>query len=87
MALYLTRTFQKNFERIPNKIRPQVKKSLEKLSNNPHCGKKLKGALDGEWSLRIGDYRIIYFCDEQENIWLETIRHRKDFYKKPGELA
>ncbi|MBN2246248.1 MAG: type II toxin-antitoxin system RelE/ParE family toxin, partial [Candidatus Aminicenantes bacterium] len=42
----------------------------------------LKGALDGEWSLRISDYRIIYFCDEQENIWLETIRHRKDFYKK-----
>lgn len=82
MALYLTRTFQKNFERIPQDFRPQIKRSLKKLSKNPHIGKKLKGALEGEWSIRIGDYRIIYSIDDQENIWLETIRHRKDVYKK-----
>lgn len=82
MALYLTLTFQKNFEKIPNKIQPQVKKSLGKLSKNPHSGKKLKGALEGEWSIRIGNYRIIYFIDDEENIWLETIRHRKDAYNK-----
>ena len=82
MALYLTRTFQKNFERIPKDFRTQIKKSIKKLSRNPHCGKKLKGVLEGEWSFRIGDYRIIYFIDDQENIWMETIRHRKDFYKK-----
>ena len=82
MAIYLTRTFQKNFERIPKDFRQQIKKSLKKLSRNPLCGKKLKGVLEGEWSFRVGDYRIIYFIDEQENIWMETIRHRKDVYKK-----
>jgi mRNA interferase RelE/StbE len=82
MAVFLTRTFQKNFEKLPNNIRPRIKETLKKLHTNPYSAKKLKGNLEGEWSLRTGNYRIIYFIDDSGNIWLETIRHRKDVYKK-----
>ncbi len=82
MALYLTRTFQKRFERLPEEIQSRVKESLKQIAKDPHSGKKLKGALKGEWSFRIGSYRIIYFIDNSKNIWLETIRHRRNIYKK-----
>ena len=82
MALYLTRTFQKIFEGLPEGMQTRVKESLKQIHKDPYSGKKLKGALNGEWSFRIGNYRIIYFIDDSKNIWLETIRHRKNAYEK-----
>jgi len=40
------------------------------------------GKLEGEYSFRIGKYRIIYFVNEKRNIWIDTVRHRKDVYRK-----
>lgn len=82
MALFLTRTFQKNFEKLPKGIQNQVEKALREIYSNPSVGKKLLGDLEGEYSHRIGKYRIIYFIDRENNIWIETVRHRKDVYKK-----
>lgn len=45
-------------------------------------GKKLLGKLEGEFSYIIGKYRIIYFIDKEKNIWIETVRQRKDVYRK-----
>jgi mRNA-degrading endonuclease RelE of RelBE toxin-antitoxin system len=33
-------------------------------AGRPHCGKALKGELQGLWSLRIGRHRIIYRPDD-----------------------
>jgi mRNA interferase RelE/StbE len=45
-------------------------------------GKPLRGELSGNWSLRIGDYRIIYRIDEDEKILtLLRVGHRKTVYK------
>lgn len=82
MELFLTKTFQKNFEKLPKGIQSQVEKALREIYLNPSTGKKLLGELEGEYSLRIGRYRIIYFIDRENNIWIETVRHRKDVYKK-----
>ena len=82
MALFLTRTFQRNFLRLPQKSQPKVEAALRKICSNPLIGKKLLGDLEGEFSLRVGIYRIIYFIDEDDNIWAETVRHRKEVYKK-----
>jgi mRNA-degrading endonuclease RelE of RelBE toxin-antitoxin system len=35
-------------------------KQLEKLNANPFAGKKLSGNLANKYSLRFGDYRLIY---------------------------
>jgi len=84
MALLLTRTFQKNFLRLPKNIQPKVEAALKKIYSNPLAGKKLLGDLEGEFSFRIGAYRIIYFIDQEKNIMVETVRHRKEVYKRLG---
>ena len=79
--LFLTRTFQKNFERLPEDVRARVKDALLKIRKNPSRGKRLQGQLKGEFSLRVGAYRIIYTLDDAGNIWIETVRARKDAYR------
>ncbi|HDZ26968.1 hypothetical protein LCGC14_0649430 [marine sediment metagenome] len=82
MVLFLTKTFQKNFQKLPKNIQTKVENSLRKIHLNPYTGKKLLGELEGEFSFRLGKYRIIYFIYREKNIWIETVRHRKDVYKK-----
>jgi len=56
--------------------------AIGNLEVNPHFGKPLRGELSGEWSLRIGDYRIIYVIDEHEKtVTLYNVRHRKVAYQ------
>ena len=79
--LFLTRRFQKSFERLDVKNQERIKNALLKIKDNPGTGKRLTGDLDGEFSYRVGDYRIIYTV-EGENIWVETVSHRRDVYKR-----
>jgi len=82
MGLFLTKTFQKNFKKLPLKTQNQIEIALQRIFLNPISGKKLLGELEGEYSYRIGKYRVIYFIDMDDNIWVESVRHRKDVYKK-----
>jgi mRNA-degrading endonuclease RelE of RelBE toxin-antitoxin system len=82
MALFLTQTFQKNFLRLPRDVQPKVEAALRKVYSDPCIGKKLLGDLEGEFSLCVGAYRIIYFMDKQNDIWVETVRHRKEVYRR-----
>ena len=76
----LTRRFLKSFERLDRKVQGRVKEAVGKLRENPKLGKQLKGELTGEWSLRIGDYRVLYTI-EKDIVWVETVRHRKEVYR------
>jgi len=80
--LYLTNTFQKKFQKMPKDIQVRIEESLREISRYPYEAKKLMGELEVEYSYRIGRYRIIYFVDEKQNIWIETVSHRKDVYWK-----
>ena len=82
MGLFLTKTFQKNFQKLPENAQKRVKKTLRSIYFDPYSGKKLMGDLTGEYSYRIGKYRIVYFIDEKKNIWIETVQHRKDVYRR-----
>ena len=56
--------------------------SIRNLEVNPHLGKPLRGDLSGKWSLRIGDYRIIYIIDEHEKtVILYSAKHIKVAYE------
>ncbi len=79
--LFLTNTFIRNYEKLPRNIQNRTKENLQVLRNNPFAGKKLTGDLKGEYSYRIGDYRIIYTMEKDE-IFVEAIGHRKDIYSK-----
>lgn len=81
MRLFLTRRFQKNFEKLTKKTQQEAKEALKKIYIQPYSGKKLTGPLTGDYSFRIGQYRILYTV-EKDNIWIETVRHRKEVYRK-----
>ena len=68
----------------------RIKKAIEaKLSLRPEVfGKPLRKSIKGYWSLRIGDFRVIYkIASPKVKIFL--IRHRSEVYefKNSGRLG
>jgi mRNA interferase RelE/StbE len=64
---------RKPFERILSKI--------ESLSANSKEGKPLVGNHKGEFSLRVGNYRIVYEFDPGKHIvYVLAVKHRKKVY-------
>lgn len=80
MELYLTRRFTQRFEKLPAAAQSRVREALEKIAQEPLQGQRLSGALEGEFSRRVGAYRIIYAI-EANRIFAETVGHRKAVYR------
>lgn len=59
---------------------PKILSKIESLSREPAAGKPLVGPLKGIWSLRVGEYLILYEFDEKKVVVL-TVNHRKDAYR------
>ena len=58
------------------------KKFINCLSGNPYYGKPLKGNKKGCYSLRVGEYRIIYeVYPSKKIVYIIRIGHRKDIYR------
>lgn len=56
--------------------------AIESLKTNPFQGKYLKGKLAGDYSLRLGDYRIIYTVYKKTlTIYIIDLGHRKEIYR------
>jgi mRNA interferase RelE/StbE len=63
-------------ERITNKIN-WLAENFESINPQP-----LTADLVGLFKLRVGDYRVIYEFDRQEQlIFIDRIRHRREVYK------
>ena len=55
---------------------------IESLGASPRTGKPLVGNHKGEFSLRVGSYRIVYQLDTVRHIlYVLTIKHRKNVYR------
>jgi len=55
---------------------------IESLSQNIHQGKQLKGQFRGDFSVRVGDYRIIYTVQKERLIVLVIdVGHSKSIYR------
>ena len=55
---------------------------IETLRTNPFQGKKLKGKLKEDYSLRVGDYRIIYTIHKEKLVvYIIDLGHRKEIYR------
>jgi len=51
------------------------------LENLQHVGRGLHSPLDGKWSARRGQYRVIYSIDDAENsVVVLQVSHRGDAY-------
>jgi len=62
----LTRSFSKEFDKLPRTVKERIREALEKAAENPYLGTKLRGKLEGLWRWRLGKYRMIYMIDERE---------------------
>jgi mRNA interferase RelE/StbE len=67
--------------RSDRKLFARIMKKVEFLESHPEEGKPLAGNHRGEFSLRVGNYRIVYQPDYAKHIiYVLTIKHRKHAY-------
>jgi mRNA interferase RelE/StbE len=75
----------RDLRRIPEKVYPAIAESFLLLEDNPlRVGKPLRGEREGTWSLRRGEFRILYQLDEpRQRVRVMAVGHRSDVYR-PG---
>ncbi|HKA02996.1 MAG TPA: type II toxin-antitoxin system RelE/ParE family toxin [Acidimicrobiales bacterium] len=72
-------------DRIPEKVATAVVELVYgRLCMDPRrVGRPLRFELEGLYSARRGDYRIVYAIDdERATVVIETIAHRSDVYRR-----
>ena len=63
------------------RIFTRILSKIEVLSLSPHEGKPLVGNHKGEYSMRVGSYRVIYELDAKNRIvYILTVKHRNNIY-------
>lgn len=78
----LTRRARNDLQALPDTVREAVLQTLILIGAEPErAGKKLVGRLDGLWSARVGNYRVLYTV-ESEGLVLRAIRHRAVAYRR-----
>ena len=83
-AIAWTAPGRRALARLPEKVTTAaVEFPYGSLAANPHrVGKPLKLGLDGLYSARRGDYRVIYRIDDQHRrVNVMAIEHRSDIYR------
>jgi mRNA interferase RelE/StbE len=74
----------RHLNRLPTKVRAAVVEAIfGTIADNPHrAGKPLRGELEGLFSARRGDFRIVYEIDEEAGIVLvHRAQHRRTAYR------
>lgn len=71
----------KQLQKLNKQIASQILDDIKDYFKNPIITKtkKLKTPFEGAYRLRLGDYRVIFY-EEDELILISKIAHRKDVY-------
>lgn len=68
--------------RADKKLYSRLLTAIESLKTNPYQGKRLKGKLAGDYSYRVGDYRIIYTVYKHKLVvYIIDLGHRREIYR------
>lgn len=80
--LRLTRRARNDLEALPGTIREAVLETLTLIGAEPErAGKQLVGRLEGLWSVRVGNYRVLYTV-ESGGVIVRAVRHRAVAYRR-----
>jgi mRNA interferase RelE/StbE len=71
-----TPRFLKEIKDLDRTVQVRILREINILKTNPYVGKPLRGEWKGVFSLRIGDYRILYQIKRNE-VFLLVVGHRK----------
>ena len=74
-----TPRFLKKIKALDREVQVQILREVNILKTNPYVGKPLRGEWKGIYSLRIGDYRVLYQIRENV-VFLLVVGHRKRIY-------
>lgn len=78
----LSNQAKKFYEKLQRNVRARVREALVALEKSPQAGKRLHGELRGNYSLRVGKLRIIYYVSERDKtVYVIAIGLRKTIYK------
>jgi mRNA interferase RelE/StbE len=67
---------------LPETVRQPVLETLALIELEPErSGKRLVGRLEGLWSARVGNYRVLYTI-ERSGVVVRAIRHRAVAYPR-----
>ena len=75
----------RHLNRLPDKVRAPVLEAIfGSIAENPQrAGKPLRGELEGLYSARRGEYRVIYEIDEGAGVILvHRAKHRRSAYRR-----
>jgi len=79
--LIFTKESLRKLKQLDRQNQIRIIKELRILEEKPFAGKRLIGRLQGLFSLRVGNYRIIYQVTENK-IVIRTVGHRKTIYEQ-----
>ena len=80
-SLASTKSFLKDLRKLDRVAIWRILRSIELLKEDPRSGKRLRGQLEGFWSLRVGEFRVIYSIEESNlTITLRAVGHRSRIY-------
>jgi mRNA interferase RelE/StbE len=66
-------------DKVDKEVRSRIKDKIKVLKQHPEIGKRLN--YSDFWSLRIGDYRVVYEISKKEKqVIILFIGHRKNVY-------
>ncbi|MGD9704517.1 MAG: type II toxin-antitoxin system RelE/ParE family toxin [Acidimicrobiia bacterium] len=83
-GIELTPEAHRHLNRLPETVRDAAIALMSgSLSDNPRrVGKPLVGELEGLWSARRGDFRVVYEIDEDAcTVIVLRVQHRGDVYR------
>jgi len=80
--VFLSRIAENDLEKVDKENKPRIFAALFDLRKDPHLGKKLEGKFCECYSLRVGQYRIIYkIYKNQLSILVIRIGPRQGVYQ------
>lgn len=87
-AVRFKRSVGRDLRQLDAEARRLVRAAIhERLAADPRCGKRLTGVRESGtdrplWSLRVGDYRVVYVFSDAE-VWVLVVRvgHRRGVYE------
>lgn len=75
-----TPLFLRRIKNLDREAQVRILREIKTLEANPYAGKPLRGELKDLFSLRVGDYRVLYQIKGNELLLL-AVGHRKHIYK------
>jgi len=73
---------EKFYKKLHKNVQTRVREALISLENRPHAEKQLHGDLRGNYSLRVGELRVIYSISEMDKtVQVIAIGPRKKIYR------